>query len=325
MTELNQGKIPENVLKRSILKPISHRRIEALLGAKAGGDAAILKTDGLTVVSSASASLGIRHAVYSAANNIGAKGGDAVGLMVFATLPEGTEEPVLKETEAETERYCQELSLEIIGGHTEISPAVTKPLISVTAIGKASEASVNGLSGAEAGDSLILAGHIALEGTAMIASEREAEVLAKFPAEMVRKAQDFGNRLSVRKASDTAFRAGASAMHDLSTGGVFAGLWEIADFAGLGLMADMRKLPVRQESIEICNVFDINPYGLLSGGGLLIAAKDPEAMLAALEREGINAAIVGSFTDSNDRVLINGDTKRFLEFPKTDEIYGLIK
>jgi hydrogenase maturation factor len=86
----------------------------------------------------------------------------------------------------------------------------------------------------------------------------------------------------------------------------------------------MRKLPVRQESIEICNVFDINPYGLLSGGGLLIAAKDPEAMLAALEHEGINAAIVGSFTDSNDRVLINGDTKRFLEFPKTDEIYGLI-
>ena len=103
MTDLNPGKIPENVLKRSILKPVSHRRIESLLGAKAGGDAAILRTDGLTVVSSASASLGIRHAVYSAANNIAAKGGEALGLEVLATFPEGTEEPVLRETEAEIE------------------------------------------------------------------------------------------------------------------------------------------------------------------------------------------------------------------------------
>ena len=76
--------------------------------------------------------------------------------------------------------------------------------------------------------------------------------------------------------------------------------------------------------MEICNFFDINPYELLSGGALLAATKDPEKLVSDLAKEGIEAVIVGMCTDSKDRVLLNGESKRFLEIPKTDEIYKVI-
>ena len=84
---------------------------------------------------------------------------------------------------------------------------------------------------------------------------------------------------------------------------------------------DLRKIPVRQETIEICEYFDINPYNVLSGGSLLAAAKEGTALAEALTRKGIPTVVIGRLTKGNDRILWNEGNKRFLDRPQKDEMY----
>ena len=110
-------------------------------------------------------------------------------------------------------------------------------------------------------------------------------------------------------------------MHDVTEGGIFGALWEIAEASGVGLEIDLKKIPLKQETVEICEFFGINPYELISSGSMLMAAEDGNGLVMELEKAGIPAVVIGKATDSNDRVLLNEDERRFLEPPKTDELY----
>ena len=105
------------------------------------------------------------------------------------------------------------------------------------------------------------------------------------------------------------------------SGGVFAALWEMAEGAGVGLTIDMKKLPLRQETVEVCEFCNVNPYELRSGGSLIIASPEGTAVVEALAAEGIPAVIVGRFTDSNERLILNEDEVRYMDRPQRDEIY----
>ena len=98
----------------------------------------------------------------------------------------------------------------------------------------------------------------------------------------------------------------------------------MAEASGVGLEIDLKKIPIRQETVEICNHLDLNPYELISGGSLLIAADDGYALAESLEKAGIPAAVVGRATAGNDRIVLNGEEKRFLGPVRTDEIHKLI-
>ena len=89
---------------------------------------------------------------------------------------------------------------------------------------------------------------------------------------------------------------------------------------GVGLSIDLKKIPVKQETIEICEFFDLNPYELLSGGSLLIAASDGEELGEGLKETGVSAAVIGKTTGSNDKIIRNEEEVRFLEPTKPDEI-----
>ena len=102
-------------------------------------------------------------------------------------------------------------------------------------------------------------------------------------------------------------------------------LWELGQCSGVGLEIDLKKIPIRQETIEICEFFDLNPYKLLSGGSLLLAAADGNALVHAIRQAGEEAVIIGRTIDSNDRVLINGEERRFLETTQTDELWNMVK
>ena len=95
--------------------------------------------------------------------------------------------------------------------------------------------------------------------------------------------------------------------------------------SGVGMEIDLKKIPIRQETIEICEFFDLNPYKLLSGGSLLLAAADGNALVHAIRQAGGEAVIIGRTIDSNDRVLINGEERRFLETTQTDELWNMVK
>ena len=146
---------------------------------------------------------------------------------------------------------------------------------------------------------------------------------AMIPYRGSEEAAGYDKYLSVIPEAATAMKSGVCGMHDVSRGGIFGALWEMASGAGVGLEVDLKKLPIKQETVEICEFFELNPYELLSGGCLIMVTEDGNGLVSALAREEIPAVIVGRTTDSNDRILYNEDEKRYLDMPKTDQIYDV--
>ncbi len=169
---------------------------------------------------------------------------------------------------------------------------------------------------AGADQDIVVSKWIGLEGTARLAGENYERLRQRFPARMVDEAAAFDRYLSVIPEAATAMKSGVCGIQAVSQGGIFAGLWEMAEEAGVGLEADLRKIPVRQETIEICEVFGENPYELSSGGCLIMTTEDGNALVTALLREGIPAVVIGRTTRGNDRVLYNEGRKSYLNKPR---------
>lgn len=326
---MKNGKVSESILMRSILKKIKTKKEEVLCGAGVGTDCAILSflSDSEVVVSANPVSAPMEeisaYGIHKAVNNIAAAGAEPVGVLLSCMLPEHCEEKALQSMMSRAEELCQTLQIQIVGGHTEVTRAVCEPVVTVTGIGRREKGVVSERLAVKPGQDVVVSKWIGLEGTVRIAKENKEALLTRYPIRMIEEAIEFEQFLSIIPEAATALKSGVCGMHDVSQGGIFAALWEMAQKAGVGLEIDLKKLPVRQETIEICEFFDLNPYELLSGGSLLMTAEDGTGLVAALEREGIPAVIVGKTTDGNDRVLFNEDEKRFLEPPKPDSFYQL--
>ncbi|MCR5603350.1 MAG: AIR synthase family protein [Lachnospiraceae bacterium] len=326
---MNIGKVPESVLKRSIIKQIKTKRPEIITGAAVGEDcAAIQLEDGEVYVTSTDPITGTSHeigalAVHVTANDIASAGAEVIGVMLSVLLPEGTEEEELRLIMKQVEETCHELNIQTIGGHTEVTRVVTQPVVTVTGIGKVLKDKMVTTGGAHPGDDVVVTKWIGLEGTSIIAREMKDELLKRFNPSFVDKASDFIQYLSVVPDSAVAVKHNVTAMHDVTEGGIFGALWEVAEASRTGLRIDLRSIPVRQETIEICEVFGINPYQLISSGSMLITASKGHELVDALKEAGINAAVIGKVTEGNDRILINGEETRYLEPPKVDELYRI--
>ncbi|MCM1254116.1 MAG: AIR synthase family protein [Clostridium sp.] len=327
---MRNGKISENVLVRSIIRRIKSKREEVICGAGIGTDCAVLAfgQDEETVLSTNPVSAPIdgvcTYGIYKALNNIAAAGAEPVAVMLAAMLPENTEESGLQDMMRQAEEICTRYQIQVIGGHTEVTGIVKMPTLTVTGIGKRKAGGETSAYTVKPGQDVIISKWIALEGTVRIAKEHREELLTRYPAKMIDKAAAFEKLLCVIPEAATAGESGVSGMHDASQGGIFGALWEMAQRAGVGLEIDLRKLPVRQETIEICEFYDINPYELASGGCLIMTAQDGSGLVKTLEKKGIPAVIVGRTTAGNDRVLLNEEERRFLEPPKTDQLYRFI-
>lgn len=342
---MKTGKISESILKRSVLKYCKTKREEVVKGAAPGVDCAFFTypdrqgrgtggqvpdcQDKVFCAATQTVSLPVIragcYAVYAAVNAVAAGGGIPFAMQMALTLPEGTEESELKRIMQLTEEAAGICKVQIAGGHTEVTGAVKYPVISVTAFGYRMEAADRVSRGLPAaGQAVVMTKWMGLEGTAVLAQEKEAELLERYPFPITTAAKGFEKYLPVLPEAATALKSGATAMHDMRNGGVFGGLYELAGRLGVGLSIDLKKIPVKQETIEICEFFDLNPYGLLSGGSLLIVAEDGDGMVKALQEAGIPAAVIGRTTDNNDKVLHNGEEIRFLEPARPDEIGKVI-
>ena len=325
------GKVSETVLKRSVLKQLKHRRKEVLIPAGVGEDCTalsvgkdevlVLSTDPITGSSNDIGTL----AVHTTANDIVSSGAEIIGILVNIILPDGAREIAIKRIMGEMEQVCQELNIEIMGGHTEVSDVVNQPLVTVTGVGKVKKEELLATKGLEPGDELVLTKWIALEGSAILAKENFEELTEKYTKDFISNAKDFLQYISVVKEAKIAKTMGACCMHDLTEGGIYGGLWELASASDLGVEVDLNKIPIRQETVEICEFFDLNPYQLMSGGSLLIGTKHGNAMVAALEQEGIPAVVIGRAVKGNDKVIVSEGERRFLEPPKSDERYKVKK
>ena len=327
---MKTGKVPESVLKRSIMKQLRHKRPEVLLGAGVGEDctALALEEDEIFVMSTdpiTGTTQDIGHlAIQITVNDLASSGAEPIGVLLTVLLPEDTEEVVLRQIMQQAEAACEKSDLQILGGHTEVTKVVNQPLISVTGVGKARRGALITTGGARPGMDILVTKWIGIEGTSIIAKEKEAELRERFPSHLVETAKEMDQYLSVLPEAAVAVKSGVAAMHDVTEGGIFGALWEMAEASGVGLEIDLKKIPIRQETVEICEYFGANPYELISSGCMLMAAADGNGLAAALERAGIPAAVIGKATDGNDRVLYNDGEKRFLEPPKIDQLYHVL-
>lgn len=323
------GKIPETVLKRSVLKKIKVKRPEVMVHAAVGEDCAVLGPNEDAIVLSTDPITGTskdigKLAFHITANDIASSGAELVGILVTVIFPPESTEEDLKVIMEQLAGLAETYGVEILGGHTEVSAAVNQTLISVTGVGKAPKGKVVTTGGLRAGQELVVTKWIGLEGSSILAKEKEEVLQKQLPNEMIETAKRFDEWLSVVPDSKAAMEIGVSAMHDVTEGGIFGALWEMAEASGVGLTIDLKDIPIRQETIEICEVFDINPYMLISSGSLLIGTNHGYQLVQELERKGIHAAVIGYATEGNDRVVVNGEERRYLEPPKTDELFRAI-
>lgn len=323
------GKLPEQVLVRSVLKEIGHRRGEVLMGPGVGQDCAVLELapDEVLVMSADPITGTVKdigsHSIHITANDLAASGAEPVGVMLTVLLPETTEEQELRRMMQDVENICKALDIEVLGGHTEITNVVRQPLISVAGVGKVKKGQAILTNGLRAGQDLVVTKWIALEGTSIIAKEREAELKQTLPEEFVDTAKAFDQYLSVIPESRIAASHGASAMHDITEGGIFGALWEMAEGADVGLDIDLKQIPIRQESVEICERYGLNPYQLMSSGSMLIGTEHGAALVRKLKESKIPATLIGQAVQGRDRILRNGEDIRYLDRPQSDELYRL--
>ena len=165
------------------------------------------------------------------------------------------------------------------------------------------------------GEDLVVAGEIGISGTLVLIS-REKEKLRKYFSEsFLYMSEDTLQKCKVSREDDFWMDKRISALYFTEEGGILSGLWKMAEASGVGLEVDLRSVPIRQETIEICEILDVNPYKLLSGGSVLLGIQGGDAFVQELRREGIMAAVIGQTNSGNDRLLYSGGNARYLERP----------
>lgn len=172
---------------------------------------------------------------------------------------------------------------------------------------------------------IVAAGWVGLEGTWLLTAGRMEELLHRFPYSLLHRTEQLREDLCVVRAAGIAWEHGARAMVSPADGGLMAGLWELAKKTGSGLEADLQRMPVLQETIEITDHFEINPYLMKSAGCLLIAAEDGEGLVRRLLEAGINAVRIGRLLSDNKKIIYNGEEIRHLDRPQTDSLAAFWK
>lgn len=323
---MRSGKISESMLKRSVLKEIRSKNKYVESGAGIGLDAAVFSgMEEGCVTATTTVTLGEGHwailGMSRVCNDIACLGGHMEGVMMNITMPEKYDEKLLKEIMRQTERACAHLGVQLVGGHTEIFSAVNRPLISYTGIGRRIYSLPLKI---EAGQKIVLTKWIGMEGAYLMATDWHDRLRERFPEQMLDFATNCWKWLSIQEEALLAAKHGATYMHNLSNGGILNALWELSVFARKGLEVDFKKIPVRQEIIECCELLELNPYRLLSGGSLLMTVPADSNLVDVLLEHEIPATVIGEITDSNDKILRNEDEIRYLDVQGRDDLWSCI-
>ncbi len=245
--------------------------------------------------------------------------------MLTLLLPESFTETDLKALMRSVSALGKEYNVQIIGGHTEVTDVVNQPLISVTGVGKIKQDKVMLSKNIKPGMDIVMTKWIGLEGTSIIAHEGEAKLKDYYNSALVEEAKGFSRYLSVVRDAQVAMEFPVHAMHDVTEGGIYGALWELGAKANLGVFVDQGLIPVRQETVEICEYFDLNPYKLIGSGSMLIVTDQGDAMVRAMEEEGIKATVIGRMTEGIHRQIKFEDVMQSICPAKSDELYKALE
>ncbi|MBS7636702.1 AIR synthase family protein [Candidatus Bathyarchaeota archaeon] len=326
------GKVPVEILEEVVFKNLGFKRGEVILGPSAGYDGAVMDLGEKSLVASMDPITGAVErigwlAVNINANDVATFGVEPAFFLSCILLPEKANRKIIKVICSQMDAAAKDLKMAIVGGHCEVTPGLSNPVVVGCAIGITEKGRYVTAGGAKPGDKLILTKSAGVEGTAILATERY-DLLLNMGADdrLLKSAQKFFEKVSVVKEGITAFKTGGvNAMHDPTEGGVLGGIHEMADASNLGVKVFEEKIPVAKETVEICRLLRIDPLQLISSGAMLIAAKPEyaELIIEELRREKIGASIIGEFLKgSKKRVIVRKNKLEMgLPRPKCDHLW----
>jgi hydrogenase maturation factor len=333
--KLPPGKIPIDILKEVVFKNLGAKREEVTVGPTAGIDGAVLDAVNKSLIVSMDPITGAVErigwlAVNVNANDVATFGVEPEFLFSCILLPENADRKIVETICTQMDAAAKDLGIAIVGGHCESTPGLTNPIVVGCVMGLTEKGRYVTAGGAKAGDELILTKSAGIEGTAILASDRESELKKTVSVTVLQKAKNFYGQISVVKDALTAYETGGvHAMHDPTEGGVAGGIHEMADASGLGVKVFEDRIAVWPETARICSYFGIDPLQLISSGALLISteAKAAQEIIENLEQQQIEASVIGEFLKSTDqRLLIRKDgDAQVLSRPLSDHLWTALR
>ncbi len=267
------------------------------------------------------------YSVQVNANDLATTGATPLWFLNTLLLPEGktTREDVLRINQ-QLHDACASLGITVIGGHTEVTHSLDRPILVGTLIGEVEKDRLVTPRGARPGDRILLTKGIPIEATSILAREFPGQLRAVLTEAELRKAADFLHQpgIGVTRDANLALSAGkVTAMHDPTEGGLAAALWELAEASGNVLRVNREAVHIPELSQKICSFFGLNPLGTIASGALLMTvdAQDAGKIQSTLEDSGIRCTDIGQVSAGTPAVWIttNG-VEHALEHPEQDEI-----
>ena len=316
MPVLKPGKLPPELLQR-LLTSYTRADPRVIVGPAVGEDAAIIdmgdryliaKSDPITFATDA---IGY-YAVMVNANDIATRGGQPKWFLATLLLPEQTTSVALVESIfAQIAEACQSFGIAVVGGHTEVTYGLDRPILSGHMLGEVDPAGLITTSGAQIGDVLLLTKGICVEGTAIIAREREQELRrGDVPESIIQRAKHFLFEPGISVVRDAHIAIGAGrihAMHDPTEGGLAMAVHELATAARVGIVIEGNQIPILEETALLCRIYGLDPLGTIASGALLIATPAEEALRIqqALRVNNIACAAIGRIVPPSEGVLLH--------------------
>ena len=324
------GKFPPALLEKLLAKTAADDP-RVLLGPQVGEDAAVVDLgQGLLVATSDPATFATDaigwYAVQVNANDVACTGGVPRWFLATLLVPQGFSEGDAERVFDQILESCRALGVTLIGGHSEVTHGIDRPIIMGTMLGEVDRNGLIRTGGAQEGDSIVLTKGLAIEGTALLARDR-SDVLRKagVAGQVIERAAGFltDPGLSVtRDARIACASARVHSLHDPTEGGLATGLREVALASGLGVAVEEGSIPVLPECQDICRALQLDPFGLLASGALLITlpASDVPSLLAGLEKEGIIGWEIGQMIAAAEGLMMigQGGEVPLPEFPRDE-------
>lgn len=333
--KLPHGKIPVDILKEVVFKNLGVKREEVIQGPSAGIDGAVIDIGNKSLIISMDPITGALErigweAIHVNANDIATFGVQPAFLISCILLPENANKKTIETICTQLNEAATSLGVAIVGGHCEVTPELTNPIVVGCTIGVTEKGNYVTAAGAKPKDALILTKSAAIEGTAILASDREKQLKKTLDTEIIQNAKKFYKQISVVKDAITAFKTGGvHAMHDPTEGGIAGAVHEMADASNLGVKIFEEKIRIQQETRKICKFFHIDPLQLIASGSLLIAAdpKFADRIVKTLQKKEIPAEIIGEFlTPPEKRLLVRKSAKtENLVRPVSDHLWQALE
>lgn len=320
------GNITQTMWKRSVLRQMDTRAGESLIPPSAEEHCSGLTIlEGNVVLHAQASATGNASSMGAFAavrgiNDLAAHGAKPETLSVQILLDSATEETELRSLITKLEEVCVLAKVQLACVTVQVNPAVVRPVVFATAYGQVSKGEIMGPWGAVPGQDIVLCGYAGLEGMLHILDESYTELCTRFPPAFMSQAQSMRSSLLTLQAVSGARKAGVTAMLQVGSGGIFGGLWELAEASHIGMEVELGKMSICQETIEICEYYQLNPYQITSAGAILMTTYDGDELIKTLKEAGAKASRLGVSTDKKERVILGGQEVRYLEKTAQDEL-----